>query len=216
MATILRERRRGIGDLDRDAHGLRAQLKDADMVLELKAELTRMDETIAADEEIKVASTALSLPPAETTEFAQAMENILNAWDFPEAGRVAWEETRTDVLIGNRRRGDQGKGLRAITCSAFLLTLMKRCIEKSRPHLGVVVLDSPLLAYWKPEGRADDLRGTKVDECFYRWMQSMPNAAQVIVIENRPLPDWVNDVAHVVHFTKNKSEGRFGLFRPLS
>ena len=212
LALVLRERRRGIGDLDREAHELRVQLKDADVITELKDELGGMDEVIDADEEIKVASTALSLPPTETTEFAVELETILKAWDFPEVGRVAWEETRTDVLIGNRRRGDQGKGLRAITCSAFLLALMKRCVEKSRPHLGIVILDSPLLAYWKPEGTADDLRGTKVDECFYRWMQSLPKHAQVIVIENRPLPDWVDAVAHVIHFTKNKNEGRFGLF----
>jgi hypothetical protein len=212
LVAILRERRRGIGDLDREAHEHRVQLKDADIVAELKAELARMDETIGADEEVKAASTGLALPPAETTEFAQELETILKAWDFPEAGRVAWEEPRTDVLIGNRRRGDQGKGLRAITCSAFLLALMKRCVEKSRPHLGIVVLDSPLLAYWKPEGIADDLRGTKVDECFYKWMQLLPKNSQVIVIENRPLPVWVDDVAHVIHFTKNKNEGRFGLF----
>lgn len=212
LALILRERRRGIGDLDREAHEHRVQLKDADVIMELKAELARMDEVIGADEEIKAASVGLALPPAETTEFAQELETILKEWDFPEAGRVAWEETRTDVLIGNRRRGDQGKGLRAITCSAFLLALMKRCVEKSRPHLGIVVLDSPLLAYWKPEGAADDLRGTRVDECFYKWMQSLPKNSQVIVIENRPLPDWVANVAHVIHFTKNRNEGRFGLF----
>jgi hypothetical protein len=163
LALVLRERRRGIGDLDRDAQFLRAQLKDANVVVELTAELARMDDSIAADDEVKVASTALSLPPAETTAFAEELENILKAWDFPEMGRVSWEETRTDVLIGNRRRGDQGKGLRAITSSAFLLALMKRCVEKSRPHLGITVLDSPLLAYWKPEGHADDLTGTKVD-----------------------------------------------------
>ena len=212
LALILRERRRGIGDLDREAQELRVQLKDADIITELKDELGHMDEIIDADEEIKVASTTLALPPIETTQFAAELENVLNAWDFPDVGRVAWEETRTDVLIGDRRRGDQGKGLRAITCSAFLLALMKRCVEKARPHLGIVILDSPLLAYWKPEGTADDLRGTKVDECFYRWMQSLPTNSQVIVIENRPLPDWVDDVAHVIHFTKNKNEGRFGLF----
>jgi hypothetical protein len=212
LAMVLRERRRGIGDLDREAQSLRMQLRDADIVSELKTELARMDETIEADQEVKAASSAMSLPPAETTAFAEELEHILKAWDFPEMGRVAWEETRTDVLIGSRRRGDQGKGLRAITCSAFLLALMKRSVEKGRPHLGITVLDSPLLAYWKPEGRADDLTGTKVDECFYRWMQSLPKTAQVVVIENRPLPDWVNNVAHVIHFTKNRAEGRFGLF----
>jgi hypothetical protein len=146
LALILRERRRGIGDLDSEAHEHRVQLKDADVVMELKAELARMDETIGADEEIKAALTGLALPPPKPRSLHKNFETMLKAWDFPEAGRVAWEETRTDVLIGNRRRGDQGKGSRAITCSAFLLALRKRCAEKSRPHLGIVVLVSPLLA----------------------------------------------------------------------
>ena len=151
-------------------------------------------------------------PTSETTEFAAELESILQAWDFPEAGRVAWEESRLDVTIGARRRGDQGKGLRAITCSAFLLALLKRCLARAKPHLGLLVLDSPLLAYWKPEGREDDLRGPRVDECFYRWMESLPTRNQVIVVENRPLPDWVSNVAHVIHFTKNRASGRYGLF----
>jgi hypothetical protein len=117
-----------------------------------------------------------------------------------------------DVTIGARRRGDQGKGLRAITCSAFLLGLLKRSLEKGKPHLGLLVLDSPLLAYWKPEGRADDLRGIHVDECFYRWIGSLPESNQVLIIENRPLPGWVSEVAHVIHFTKNRASGRYGLF----
>ncbi len=212
IAAILRERRGGIGDLDQEAQQLRLQLKDADVLEELKGELARMSEAIAAREEQISATPATTLPPAETTEFAAEIESILQAWDFPEAGRVAWEESRMDVTIGARRRGDQGKGLRAITCSAFLLGLLKRSLSKARPHLGLLVLDSPLLAYWKPEGQADDLRGTHVDEYFYRWMASLPANNQILIIENRPLPDWVSDVAHTIHFTKNRASGRYGLF----
>ncbi len=212
IANILRERRRGIGDLDHEAQQLRFQLKDADVLEELKTELARMNETIAAGEDQIGSKPGATLPPAETTEFAADIETILQAWDFPEVGRVAWEESRMDVTIGARRRGDQGKGLRAITCSAFLLGLLKRCLAKTRPHLGLLVLDSPLLAYWKPEGQADDLRGTRVDECFYRWMATLPESNQVLVMENRPLPDWVSDSAHIIHFTKNRATGRYGLF----
>ena len=153
IAAILRERRRGIGDLDHEAQQLRLQLKDADVLEELKAELARMNEAIAAGEEQISVTPGATLPPAETTEFAADIESILQVWDFPEAGRVAWEDFRMDVTIGARRRGDQGKGLRAITCSAFLLGLLKRCLAKARPHLGLLVLDSPLLAYWKPRAK---------------------------------------------------------------
>jgi hypothetical protein len=212
MGTILRERRRGIGDLDQEARQLRLQLRGVDVLEELKAELARLNESIAASEEQISGTPRAILPPVETTGFAAEIESILQAFDFPESGRVAWEEARMDVMIGNRRRGDQGKGLRAITCSAFLLGLLKRCLSKARPHLGLLVLDSPLLAYWKPEGHADDLRGTRVDEYFYRWMSSLPANNQVVIIENRPLPDWVSNAAHIVHFTKNRTAGRYGLF----
>jgi hypothetical protein len=215
LATLLRERRRGIGDLDREAQRLRLQLKDADVLAELKSELARFDETITAGEQQSGTGSNAGLPTAETTEFAQELETILRAWDFPGSDRVAWEDTKTDVIIGSRRRADQGKGLRAITCSAFLLALLKRCVEKIRPHLGLLVLDSPLLAYWKPEGEEDNLTGTHVDEYFYRWAGKLPSNSQVIVIEDRPLPDWVSSVAHVVRFTKNQSSGRYGLFPPL-
>jgi hypothetical protein len=128
------------------------------------------------------------------------------------ACRVTDVEAHSCLAIGKRRRGDQGKGLRAITCAAFLVALMNRCLEKSYPHLGLLVLDSPLLAYWKPEGQADNLSGTKVDECFYKWLQKFPAGGQTIIIENRPLPDWVSRNANVVQFTKNKDVGRYGLF----
>jgi hypothetical protein len=78
------------------------------------------------------------------------------------------------------------------------------------------VLDSPLLAYWKPEGKEDNLSGTHVDEYFYRWTGKLSPSCQVIVIENRPLPDWASDVANVIRFTKNKNSGRYGLFPPVA
>jgi hypothetical protein len=212
LRSVLRERRRGIGDMDREAQQLRLVLKDADVLVELKSELSRIDGEIADVVERTDGAWGSALPPAETTAFAEDFEKILQAWDFPGAGRVAWEESRMDVTIGTRRRGDQGKGLRAITCSAFLLALMQWCITKSRPHLGLIVLDSPLLAYWKPEGQADDLRGTHVDERFYDWMEQLPPTSQTIVIENRPLPTSLSAIANVIHFTKNRAQGRYGLF----
>ena len=215
LANVLRERRRGIGDLDREAQQLRLELKDADVVSELKADLDKLDEAVADGEQRSGSGAATSLPTAETAEFAEELEQILRAWDFPQSDRVAWEDTRTDVTIGKRRRADQGKGLRAITCSAFLLALLKRCVEQTRPHLGLLVLDSPLLAYWKPEGKEDNLSGTHVDENFYRWTGKLSPNCQVIVIENRPLPDWTEDLAHVIRFPKNKNSGRYGLFPPV-
>jgi len=52
------------------------------------------------------------------------------------------------------------------------------------PHFGFVLLDSPLLAYEKPENLQDDLTGTEVNlkffECLSKWKMK-----QIIVIENK-------------------------------
>ena len=80
------------------------------------------------------------------------------------------------------------------------------------PHPGFVVLDSPLLAYWKPEGDDDDLRGTDLKEMFYRYLLGMRKDNQIIVVENERPPDFVSDEGNVIVFTKNPHQGRYGFF----
>ncbi len=144
-------------------------------------------------------------------EYAQKVEAILREWHFPNSARVFFDESKRDLQIAGKNRGSTGKGLRAITHAAIKIGLMEFCIEHELPHPGFVVLDSPLLAYWKPEGDDDDLRGMDVKEMFYRYLIGLQNN-QVIIIENQHPPDFVLKEAHVEIFTKNAHRGRYGLF----
>lgn len=211
LSITLRDRRRGAGDLNREASQLRSELFQHELVSSLRNDVAKLEADIA---ELKKggAEPEQAIPVAATTAFAEAIEKTLKAWNFPDAARVAWEAGRTDVTIGNRDRGDRGKGLRAITCAAFVLTLLDYCRSKGNPHVGFVTLDSPLLAYWKPEGDADNLMGTDVDERFYRWLIDLPSDRQTVIIENKSLPDWLPERANVIRFTKNPQIGRYGLF----
>jgi predicted nuclease with TOPRIM domain len=145
-------------------------------------------------------------------EFAQTIENILKEWHFPNAARVFFDETKRDIQIAGKERGSTGKGLRAITHAAVKLGLMEFCRERDLPHPGFVVLDSPLLAYWEPEGQEDDLRGTDLKEMFYRYLLGVRKDNQVIIIENERPPAFVSDEAAVTVFTKNPHQGRYGFF----
>jgi len=89
---------------------------------------------------------------------------------------------------------------------------MQFCRDRSLPHPGFVVLDSPLLAYWKPEGDADDLRGSDLKDKFYRYLLGMSKNSQIIVIENEHPPDFVEKEAPVTVFTRNPNVGRYGFF----
>ncbi len=152
------------------------------------------------------------LPTSIQDEFAKEVQQILTDWDYPDASRVFFDEASKDLMISGKGRGSTGKGLRAITHAAFTIGLMQFCKERELPHPGFVVLDSPLLAYWKPEGEQDDLRGSALKQNFYEYLVGMSHETQVIVVENEHPPDFVEKRAQVTVFTKNPSVGRYGFF----
>jgi hypothetical protein len=75
-----------------------------------------------------------------------------------------------------------------------------------------VVLDSPLLAYFKPEGDEDRaLQGTDLKERFYTYLiQHHGNDSQVVIIENQHPPEALEKNLTMTVFTRNPSDGRFG------
>ncbi|MES2206823.1 MAG: hypothetical protein V4525_08515 [Pseudomonadota bacterium] len=149
-------------------------------------------------------------------DFSQTVKNILEAWDFPDTGSVHFDETTMDFVINGKLRGNRGKGLRAITHAAVTIGLLEFCKERSLPHPGFVVLDSPLLAYYKPESEDDSLQGSALKQKFYKYLIEEHSDSQVIIIENEHPPTSFEDQFGLTIFTKNPTQGRFGLFPPRS
>ncbi|MED5602833.1 AAA family ATPase [Alloalcanivorax sp.] len=145
-------------------------------------------------------------------DFSKTVERILEAWDFPDTGSVYFDETAMDFVINGKLRGNRGKGLRAITHAAATLGLLEFCKERSLPHPGFVVLDSPLLAYYKPEGDGDSLQGTTLKQKFYKYLIEEHSDSQVIIVENEHPPESFEGQLGLTVFTKNPQYGRFGLF----
>ena len=149
------------------------------------------------------------------SELSLRLENILNAWRFPGSNRTYFDESARDFVIDGKPRGSRGKGLRAITHAAVTIALLEYCESKNLPHPGFVVLDSPLLAYWKPEGVDDNLQGMDLKDRFYDYLVSHHSDKQIIIIENeRPSAECIDKLSMTV-FTKNPQQGRYGLFPPV-
>jgi uncharacterized coiled-coil DUF342 family protein len=144
-------------------------------------------------------------------DFSKTVEKILEAWDFPDTGSVYFDETTMDFVINGKLRGNRGKGLRAITHAAATLGLLEFCRERSLPHPGFVVLDSPLLAYYKPEGESDSLQGSALKQKFYKYLIEEHSDSQVIIVENEHPPEAFDGQLGLTVFTKNPQHGRFGL-----
>ncbi|ABC28820.1 probable phage protein [Hahella chejuensis KCTC 2396] len=145
-------------------------------------------------------------------DFSKTVEKILEAWDFPDTGHVHFDETTMDFVINGKLRGNRGKGLRAITHAATTLGLLEFCKERSLPHPGFVVLDSPLLAYYKPEGEGDSLQGSALKQKFYKYLIEEHSDSQIIIVENEHPPEAFEGQLGLTVFTKNPQHGRFGLF----
>ncbi len=171
-----------------------------------KQELDNAEDDVI--EEIK----PTKLSKATLNDFSKTVENILVAWDFPEAEDVYFDEADKDFVISGKPRGSRGKGLRAITHAAVTIGLLEYCKLNSLPHPGFVVIDSPLLAYYKPEGKDDDLQGSNLKEKFYDYLVKNHSDSQIIIVENEHPSDEVEAKVNLIVFTKNPHVGRFGLF----
>lgn len=145
-------------------------------------------------------------------KFSILVLDILKAWHFPGIDRVHFDMKVRDLIIDGKTRTSFGKGLRAITQSAFTIGLLEFCRQSSNPHPGFVVLDSPLLSYREPENADDDLSGTDLNNAFYSYLSRLPTDRQVIIVENTDPPANVQSSPQSVKFTGLKGTGRFGYF----
>lgn len=155
----------------------------------------------------------------ELNAFAAEVEVLLRAWNYPTPGRVVFSEDAQDLVIGEQIRTAHGKGVRALTCSAFLLGLSRYCQTHGLPHPTFVVLDSPLLAYKPSERGAESavLEKAGVKEAFYSTLATGLVPGQVIVLENQDPPsDLPHDRVVQHHFTgpEGPTSTRKGFFPP--
>lgn len=158
-------------------------------------------------------SVAIGFSEAIAHQFSLKLEQILKAWNFPGECRVHYDKDASDFVIDGKPRGSRGKGLRAITHAAVSIALLEYCQEHELPHPGFLLLDSPLLAYFKPEGDEDAaLQGTDLKERFYAYLKAHHGRnSQVVVIENQHPPESEADGLAITVFTRNPADGRYGL-----
>jgi predicted nuclease with TOPRIM domain len=159
------------------------------------------------------AAVQTGLPESVAHSFSQKISSILKQWNFPGDCLVHYDKQASDFVIDGKPRGSRGKGLRAITHAAVSIALLEFCQENGLSHPGFVVLDSPLLAYFKPEGDDDlQLKGTDLKERFYNYLINHHGAgSQVIIVENQHPPENLLGRLAMTVFTGNPADGRFGL-----
>jgi len=148
-------------------------------------------------------------------EFCKLIKKFLGNWNFipkDDMQKVIFENKANDVIICNKPKPTYGKGARAIINSAFIISIMKYCIERGLSHPGFVVLDSPLTTYKekdkKNNAKNEEVNKSVKDSFFYN-LAKESNNCQIIIFDNEiPPRDLVGCTYH--HFTGNPEMDRTG------
>jgi AAA domain len=196
--------------------------KDVEIMIGIMGQIKEMEELKASAEQDlkprpKQEKAPVGVQAAEVNELLKVIESTLKNWCYPDLDRVGFSEDKQDITIGNKNRADQGKGYRAITHAAFIISLMEFCINNEKPHPGFVVLDSPLVTFRGANKgiKADEAITDDMKMLFYTSLCNLNKDRQIIVIENDDPPISSRDKMNYIHFTKDKSVGRYG-FLPIN
>ena len=152
------------------------------------------------------------LPTKALFLLSQSVQALLKKWNFSGTEQVHFDTKTNDFVLNGKHRASNGKGHRAITNAAAILGLLKYCENYKFANLGFVVLDSPLLAYEKPENDEENLSETDLNEKFLENLKGW-TSKQIIVFENKKsIPNNFSTGHQIEHFTKNELIGRYGFF----
>jgi len=156
------------------------------------------------------------LPAASVQAFSSSFETLVDAWHFPHQKPVYLDESNQDMVLGNRRRGEQGKGLRAITHAAFTIGLQAAIKALGRAPIGFIVLDSPLVTFREAESEASENLGSEqklaVKQAFYQDLAARFAEGQAIILENEDPDDIIRSRIVTHFFSKQVGVGRYGFF----
>ncbi|PLT28157.1 hypothetical protein [Peribacillus deserti] len=141
--------------------------------------------------------------------FVNIIQYLLKEWNFPDLGKVLFDEKELDLNISDKFRKDYGKGFRAIGYTAFIIGLMRYCIQQQLPHPGFVVLDSPLTTFRDRDQNEEDI-SEPMQENFFNTLRK--SKEQIIILENKEPSNEIKYLINYIEFTKD-SKGRYGFLK---
>lgn len=153
---------------------------------------------------------------SSSSELCARVLSLLTGWGVPVVDSVYFDQARADIHINNRERISFGKGKRGIFLTALVVALMERALEEGNPHLGVIVIDSPVVTYKDPKHGSpnpDEALDPSVKDKFYSWLASRKEPGQVIVLENEEPEEYLKKRLSYTEFVGvGEAEGRKGFF----
>lgn len=193
------------GNISYISESIRKFNNHKEYLLQVKEKRSQLDFYLKLQNKISTTITspqgkfAIDLTTASTTKLSEYIKNILENCHYPNISSVAYSEDKKDFVISGEDRALEGKGLRAITYSAFIIALQE-LISQSDYSLGTPILDSPLVTYRKPKAEGEGISMDVAME-FYRYLADSRIGNQIIILENEEPPTDISDKINHIIFT---------------
>lgn len=151
---------------------------------------------------------------AAATEVAAHAKRYLHTWGFTDIQSVLLDADACDLVLDGRARLDFGAGKRSIFLTAMTIAILEHAIGRGYPHLGFVVIDSPLKSYADPKSKEQhDVAVSTVTDRFYAWLAKWKGPGQLLILENQEIKDDSKDLLKPLEFVGDgDEEGRRGFY----
>lgn len=111
-----------------------------------------------------------------------------------------------DIILNGKKKGANGKGYNAYLNSAVALVLSRYMHEHACYSPNLLVLDSPILSLKEVDTKKPS---QSMRNGLFENIVSLQDGIQAIIVENE-LPEIDYSNVNLIHFTKDKSTGRYG------
>lgn len=151
------------------------------------------------------------------TALCTRVKALLDDWGVPGVDSVYFDDGVSDIEINQRKRTSYGKGKRGIFLTAYMVALMERALGNDHPHLGLTIIDSPVVTYKDPKHakntEKEELLDESVKDRFYAWLASRKEPGQIIILENEePNAETLSKLRYTEFVGAGNTTGRGGFF----
>lgn len=139
-------------------------------------------------------------------ELSNGIKSFLENCNYDNLLSVIFDKADMDIVINGKKKSSNGKGYNAYFNSVVAIVLSRYMESKAKYSPDFLVLDSPILSLKEKETKkpSETMRNTLFEN-----IVDNPKGIQTIVIENE-IPEINYKDANIIHFTKEKNNGRYG------
>ena len=137
---------------------------------------------------------------------SSAIKSLLEKCKYDDLFSLSFDKSTMDIIVNGKKKSFNGKGYNAFYNSVVAIALSRYMYENAKYAPNFLVLDSPILSLKDKETKKpSDTMGSALFENIIETKENI----QTIVIENN-IPDINYERANLIHFTKEKNNGRYG------